>query len=224
MWRLYHYALCPFSRKIRLTLAELRLDFDVVNEKPWERRTDFLVLNPAAQTPVLTCDDDERVLADSAAIFEYVQSEYGADINLLGETALAAAEARRLAAWFDLKFYADITTHAFSEMVFKRFIEKAPPDGRAIRAAKHNLDVHLGYIDHLFFERRWLAGDSFSIADIAAAAQLSVIDYFGIVPWAAHAPAQDWYARVKSRPSMRPLLADRVAGLPPAAHYDQLDF
>ncbi|MEO0410979.1 MAG: glutathione S-transferase family protein [Pseudomonadota bacterium] len=224
MWRLHHYHLCPFSRKIRLVLAEYRLDFDLVPEKPWERSDDLLALNPAAQTPVLTHDDDERVLADSAAIFEYLTQEYGDAVSLLGDGGLGAAEARRLAAWFDQKFHDEVTRHAFSEMVFKRFIEKAPPDGRAIRAAKYNLDGHLAYIDHLADQRHWLAGESFSIADICAAGQLSVIDYFGMVPWDKHRPAHDWYIRLKSRPSMRPLLADRLAGLPPAAHYDQLDF
>lgn len=224
MWRLHHYQLCPFSRKIRLVLAEYRLDFDLIAEKPWERSDDLLALNPAAQTPVLTHDDDERVLSDSGAIFEYLMGEYGETVSLLNTNGLAAAEERRLAAWFDLKFHDEVTRHAFSERVFKRFIEKAPPDGRAIRAAKHNLDGHMAYIDYLFDRRSWLAGDSFSIADISAAAQLSVMDYFGMVAWDRHKPAQDWYARIKSRPSMRPLLADRLAGLPPAAHYDQLDF
>ncbi|MEM7570977.1 MAG: glutathione S-transferase family protein [Pseudomonadota bacterium] len=225
MWRLHHYQLCPFSRKIRLVLAEYRLDFDLIAEKPWERSDDLLALNPASQTPVLTHDDDERVLADSCAIFEYLFGEYGADaIPLLGANALGAAEARRLAAWFDIKFHDEVTRHAFGEMVFKRFIEKAPPEGRAIRAAKHNLDGHMAYIDYLFDRRSWLAGDSFSIADICAAAQLSIMDYFGLVRWDKHRPAKDWYSRIKSRPSMRPILADRLAGLKPAAHYDQLDF
>ncbi|MEM7570079.1 MAG: glutathione S-transferase family protein [Pseudomonadota bacterium] len=224
MWRLHHYQLCPFSRKIRLVLAEFRLDFDLISEKPWERSDDLLALNPAAQTPVLTHDDDERVLSDSSAIFEYLRGEYGDAISLISDNALMAAEARRIAAWFDTKFHSEVTRYGFAEMVYKRFIEKAAPDGRAIRAAKHNLEGHLAYIDYLFDQRSWLAGDSFSIADISAAAQLSVMDYFGMVTWEKHAPAADWYARIKSRPSMRPLLADRLAGLPPAAHYDQLDF
>lgn len=224
MWHLHHYPLCAFSRKIRLVMAEYRLDFDLVSEKPWERREDFLAMNPAGQTPVLAHDDDERVLSDSGAIFEYLAAQYAGDVSLLGETDLIAAEARRIGAWFDLKFQNEVTAHAFSEMVWKRFIEKAPPNGKAIRAASHNLKTHLDYVDYLFTRRRWLAGDSFTIADICGAAHISVIDYFGMIDWKAHEPAQDWYARVKSRPSMRPILADRIAGLKPARHYDQLDF
>lgn len=224
MWHLHHYPLCAFSRKTRLVMAEYRLDFDLISEKPWERREDFLAMNPAGLTPVLAHDEDERILSDSGAIFEYLTAQYSGDVSLLGETDLAAAEARRVAAWFDLKFQTEVTGYAFSEMVWKRFIEKGPPNGKIIRAANHNLKLHLEFIDYLFARRRWLAGDAFTIADIAAAAQISVIDYFGMIDWKAHEGAQDWYARIKSRPSMRALLADRIAGLKPAPHYDQLDF
>lgn len=224
MWHLHHYPLCAFSRKIRIVMAEYRLDFDLVNEKPWERRDDFLAINPAGQTPVLAHDDDERILCDSGAIFEYLAAQYAGDVSLLGDTDLVAAEARRLTAWFDLKFQQEVTAYAFSEMVWKRFIEKAAPNGKAIRAANHNLKSHLDYIDYLFERRRWLAGDSYTIADIAAAAQVSIMDYFGLVDWSAHGAAKDWYSRMKSRPSMRPILADRIAGLKPAPQYDQLDF
>lgn len=205
-------------------MAEYRLDFDLISEKPWERREDFLAMNPAGLTPVLAHDDDERILSDSGAIFEYLTAQYSGGVSLLGDTDLTAAEARRIAAWFDLKFQTEVTGYAFSEMVWKRFIEKGPPNGKTIRAANHNLKLHLDFIDYLFARRRWLAGDAFTIADISAAAQISIIDYFGMIDWKAHEGAQDWYARIKSRPSMRAILADRIAGLKPAPHYDQLDF
>lgn len=112
-------------------MAEYRLDFDLVSEKPWERREDFLAMNPAGLTPVLAHDDDERILCDSGAIFEYLTAQYSGDVSLLGETDLAAAEARRIAAWFDLKFQNEVTTYAFSEMVWKRFIEKPRPMARS---------------------------------------------------------------------------------------------
>jgi glutathione S-transferase len=72
--------------------------------------------------------------------------------------------------------------------------------------------------------RRWLAGDSLSLADVAAAAQLSSVDYLGDVPWEGHPEAKDWYVRLKSRPSLRPLLKDHIAGVPPPKHYADLDF
>jgi len=75
-----------------------------------------------------------------------------------------------------------------------------------------------------FERRRWLAGENFSLADITAAAHLSTLDYLGDVPWDNHEPAKEWYARIKSRPSFRPLLADHIPGAPPPKHYADLDF
>ncbi|MEM9881181.1 MAG: glutathione S-transferase family protein, partial [Pseudomonadota bacterium] len=173
MWHLHHFPLCAFSRKIRLVLAEYRLDFDLISTRPWDGEPDFLAMNPAGLTPVLTSDEDERVLSDSGAIFEYLSAQYASDVSLLGDTDLAAAEARRLAAWFDVKFYTEVTAYAFAEKVAKRFITKAPPNAKAVRAASHNLKTHLDYIEHLFARRSWLAGDRFTIADIAAAAHIS---------------------------------------------------
>jgi glutathione S-transferase len=72
--------------------------------------------------------------------------------------------------------------------------------------------------------RKWLAGDDFTLADITAAAHLSTLDYIGDVPWASHENVKDWYARIKSRPSFRPLLSDRIPNAPPPKHYADLDF
>jgi glutathione S-transferase len=63
-----------------------------------------------------------------------------------------------------------------------------------------------------------------SLADVAAAAHLSCIDYIGDVPWEAYELAKNWYARIKSRPSFRSILADHIAGMPPPKHYADLDF
>jgi glutathione S-transferase len=82
----------------------------------------------------------------------------------------------------------------------------------------------LSYIGYLADRRAWLAGDQFSLADIAAAAQISCIDYLGDVPWEDYQEAKQWYARIKSRPSFRPILEDYVPGMRPPAHYTDLDF
>ena len=83
---------------------------------------------------------------------------------------------------------------------------------------------HLDYIGHLADHHTWLAGDQLSLADLAAAAHISAVDYFGDIPWADYPVAKSWYQRMKSRPSFRPLLADTVRGMAPAAHYADLDF
>jgi glutathione S-transferase len=219
---LYHFWLSPFARKIRLVLQEKSLDFTLKMEKSWERRPEFLALNPAGEVPVLI-EPDGAVLADAGAIAEFLDEVYREKL-LLGINPLDRAEVRRLTAWFDLKMNREVTDNLVGEKVMKRFQGFGQPNSTAIRAGKSNLGYHLEYITYLAERRRWLAGDHFSLADISAAAHLSSLDYLGDVPWDEHEPAKEWYARVKSRPSFRPLLADHIPGITPPAHYTDLDF
>ncbi|MBM3502419.1 MAG: glutathione S-transferase family protein [Alphaproteobacteria bacterium] len=222
MRTLYHFWLCPFSRKVRIALGEKSLPFELVFEKYWQRREEFLHLNPAGQVPVLV-EEDGRALAESSAIVEYLDEAYP-DRLLIGFDATARAEARRLAAWFDLKFHHEVTRNLLDEKLLKRFMGMGEPSSEAIRAGRANLRAHLAYVAYLTERRNWLAGDDFSVADLAAAAHLSCLDYLGDVPWDDHETVKDWYVRIKSRPSFRPLLADHIPGLAPPRHYADLDF
>ncbi len=222
MRSLYHFWLCPFSRKVRIALAEKGLDFELKFEKFWERRDEFLSLNPAGQVPVLV-EPDGRALAESSAICEYLDEAFS-DGSLLGDEPKTRAETRRLVAWFDLKFHGEVTKNLVDEKVLKRFMAMGEPSSEAIHVGRHNVGYHLDYIAYLADRRNWLAGDDFSLADIAAAAHISCVDYLGDVPWESHAPAKDWYARVKSRPSFRALLQDNIPGLEAPHHYGDLDF
>jgi glutathione S-transferase len=219
---LYHFWLSPFARKIRVVLKEKNLEFTLKLEKTWERRAEFLALNPAGEVPVLI-EPDGTVLADSTAIAEYLDEVHREKL-LLGINPVDRAEVRRLVAWFDVKMNQEVTEHLVGEKMTKRFSGVGQPNSSAIRAGKANIAHHLDYIGYLTERRRWLAGDHFSLADIAAAAHLSAIDYLGDVPWDNHEPAKEWYARIKSRPSFRPLLADHVPGAQPPPHYADLDF
>ncbi len=219
---LYHVALCPFSRKIRVVLHEKGLEFRLQVEKVWDRRPQFLALNPAGQVPVLV-EDEGPVLAESSAIAEYLE-EIRPKPALLGGDALARAEVRRLVLWFDLKFDREVTRNLVGEKLMKRFLGLGQPNSAAIRAGSANLPIHLDYVTYLTERRTWLAGERLSLADIAAAAHLSCLDYIGDVPWDDYPAVKEWYARIKSRPSFRPLLADHIAGLPPPKHYADLDF
>lgn len=222
MRKLYHNWFCPYSRKARITLAEKSLDAELVLEKTWERRRDFLVMNPAGTTPVLV-EPEGGIIADNQAISEYLEEAYP-EIDLLGETSAMRIEVRRLTWWFDFKFYREVTHYIVNEKVMKRFLRLGEPDSEALRAAAYNIRIHLDYIAYLADRRDWLAGDRMTLADIAAAAHLSVADYLGAVPWDASPSAKVWYMRMKSRPSMRPILKDFVAGLRPPAHYANPDF
>lgn len=222
MRTLYHVWLHPFSRKVRLALAEKKLEFDLQVEKIWERRTAFLAMNPAGDVPVLV-EEDGTILSNSQVICEYLEEVYP-DVNLLGTDPIQRAETRRLVGWFDVKFNREVTDNLVGEKLMKRFLKLGEPHGPSIRAGHANIHYHLDYIGFLTEKRTWLAGDKFTLADIAAAAHLSSIDYIGDVPWEEHHHARDWYSRVKSRPSFKSLLEDRIPGFTPVEHYENVDF
>lgn len=219
---LYHLWLSPDCRKVRVALLEKELDFELRAEYIWERRDEFLALNPAGDVPVLV-ESDGSALSGSNAICEFLD-EVHPDPPLIGRQALGRAEVRRLVHWFDEKFDGEVTENLVGEKMMKRLLGQGAPNSKAVRAGHANIHHHLDYIGYLTERRIWLAGDTFSLADITAAAHLSTIDYLGDVPWKEHEEAKDWYARVKSRPSFRALLEDNVPGAPPQRHYANLDF
>lgn len=208
---------------VRVVLAEKKLDFEAHQERYWERRTEFVTLNPASEVPVLV-EEGGTPLCDSVAICEYLD-ELHREPPLLPAEPLARAEVRRLVGWFGAKFWREVTLNLVGEKVHKRLTSAhGEPDSRMIRAGYANIHQHLDYIGWLTERRTWLGGAAYSLADVAAAAQISCVDYVGDVPWEGHAAAKDWYARVKSRPSFRALLADHLPGVPPPRHYADLDF
>lgn len=230
MLTLFHHPFCPHSRFIRLVLAEHGLEYRAIEERVWERRQEFLMLNPAATTPVLVAEGYPPV-PGVATITEFIDETAGAEIAerrlMPAETGLRV-EVRRLAAWFNEKFFAEVSGPLVLERFYKRLmrIEQGggPPDTDAIRAARINVRYHVAYIGWLVRTRDWLAGDRMTLADLAAAAHLSAVDYLGDVPWNEDEASKNWYARVKSRPSFRPILAETWPGLAPAPTYTNLDF
>jgi len=222
MQTLYHLWLSPFCRKVRISLHEKEIEFKMRVEEVWERRKDFLALNPAGEVPVLV-DGNGAALSGSGVICEYLEELYPAPA-LLGGSALERAEVRRLVSWFDHKFNKEVTDNLVGEKIMKRFLGLGAPSSKAIRAGHANIHHHLDYVSYLVERRNCLAGETLSLADFAAAAHISVVDYLGDVPWEKYAEAKTWYARIKSRPSFRPLLADLIPGAPPAKHYKNLDF
>ncbi len=223
MRKLYHLWLHPFSRKVRVALAEKGLEFELKIEKIWDRRTEFLAINPAGDVPVLV-EPDGTILTESNVICEYLNEVYTEKADLIGHDPIQRAETRRLIAWFDQKFNAEVTDNLVGEKMMKRFLKMGEPHGPSIRAGHANIHYHLDYIGFLTERHRWLAGDQFTLADITAAAHISAIDYIGDVPWEGHKAAKDWYSRVKARPSFKPLLEDVIPGFSPPEHYVDLDF
>lgn len=219
---LLHLPLDPFSRKIRIVLGEKKITALLAVEPIWERRHEFLSINPAGTVPVFI-EDDGTTISTSQAIAEYLE-ETSTEPALIFGTALQRAEIRRLCNWFDVKFNTEVTEYLLGEKIMKRFLGLGEPSSETIRAGYANIDTHLGYIEYLAEQRAWLAGEHFSLADITAASHISCIDYLGDIAWEDYQQAKQWYARIKSRPSFRPLLQDLIPGTQPPAHYKNLDF
>lgn len=222
MATLYHHWLNPAARFVRVLLAEKGISVNLRLEKEWERRPAFLSLNPSGEVPVLV-DDEGQVFSGAVAIAEYLEEQIPQPALLPG-TPHERYEIRRLVGWFHTKIGSEVTRLLIEEKLFRRFLEMGEPDSDAIRCASYNLKTHLKYVEYLANRRHYLAGNQFTMADAAAAAHLSVIDYFGDIDWADWSDAKDWYMRVKSRRSVRALLSDRITGLNPPKHYEDLDF
>ena len=227
---LYHHPLCPHSRFIRLALGEFGIEPNLIEERAYERRREFLLMNPAGTTPVLV-EDHAPPVPGAGTIAEYLDETCGlglGDRRLLPDQPVARVEVRRLVGWFNHKFFAEVSEHLVREKIYRRFMTAdqggGAPDMDAVRVARSNVRYHLRYIGYLIRSRRWLGGDTLSYADLAAAAHLSSVDFLGDVPWAEDETAKSWYARVKSRPSFRSLLTDRVMGMTPSPTYVDLDF
>ncbi len=230
MLTLFHHPFCPHSRFIRLALGEYAIPMRTVEERVWERRQEFLELNPAGTTPVLV-EEGQPSVAGAATIAEYLAETRASELGgprLMPRDINARAEVRRLTSWFNDKFFAEVSGPLIMERLYKRHMPASAgggaPDTEVMRAARHNLRYHVAYIGWLVRTRDWLAGEYLSYADLAAAAHVSAADYLGDVPWSEDEAAKTWYARVKSRPSFRPLLGETMAGIPPSETYANLDF
>ena len=230
MPKLFHFPLCPFSRRIRLALGELDIAAELNEEKPWSLSKGALANNPAAALPVYVEDGGAQIFGVEA-ISEYLDETAagaGSKASLIGSEPLERAEVRRLVAWFDVKFQNEVTRLLLFEKVDRRFMSPqqggGSPNMAAMRAGAANMRRHLDFVGSLADARSWLAGSFLSQADLAAAAHLSCLDYLGDVPWNDVPAAKDWYMRIKSRPSFRPLLADQIRGVRPPQSYADLDF
>lgn len=222
MWVLHQFPLCPFSRKVRLVAGEKNVALELALEQPWLRREEYLEISPTGETPALVLDSGFAI-GDSAAAAEFLD-EIGDGPSLIGASPEERAEARRLVAWIDQKYYAEVGIVFLQERMMKRLVERVSPDSQALRRAARAIEHHLDYFEWLLDTRRWLAGGSLTLADLALAAHLSVADYLSALDWQGHPSVKEWYMTMKSRPSLRVILAERIEGLFPPSHYEKLDF
>ncbi len=205
-----------------MLLREKNLNFDLKEERPGEKRDAFLAINPAGDVPVLV-EDSGLVVCDGYPITEYLEEAYQ-QINFIGATAGEHAEVRRIMSWFDFKFYNEVTRPLLHERYFSRFEQRSQVNPDIIRKAKQHIRFHLDYTEYLISRRGWLAGERITLADMSAAGQISSLDYFEDIPWPDFPAVKEWYSIMKSRPSLRAILVDRVSHSKPPSYYEDPDF
>lgn len=217
MLQLRHFPLSPFCRKVRLVLGEKKLACVLSTCKPWEQGI-------ALQALPELLEPNGNKLCDARAIAEYLE-ETAKDPPLMPTSATSRANARRWVNFFDDQFWSSVTSIVLDERVLKRFDteRERQPDLALLKQAHRALRDRLGLVE-MQLEREGALAGPLNLADLTAAAHFSCLDYFGDIPWKEFRLCHEWYARMKSRPSFRPLLTDCLPGFPPAEHYNDLDF
>jgi glutathione S-transferase len=226
MYKLYHQTICPFSRKIRALLNAKNIPLELVPENFWERRPEFIAMNTMGTIPILFNINDGDVVSCSSVIVEYIEEKHAQEgLSLIGNSLAKKAESRRIQYWFDHKFFNEVSKVLLDERYFNRFLARKPsPSSSNIMIAKHNLEIHLSYMDFLLSNRKYLVGNELTIADLAAAGHIATLDYFGDINWRNNNLVKDWYCLVKSHKGFQSILEDKIPGVVPPIWYNKLDF
>lgn len=226
MRKLFHWPLDPAGRLVRLVLAEKQLEAELVVSAPWKPADEVKRLMGDVVGPVLLDQGQHgRVIANHThAIIEFLEETYTDSPRLLPPLAPDRAEVRRLWRWVENRFESEINGSILAERIAQAVQRASAPDSSALRSGAHALRGVLTYLNAICEQQNYLVGRQISLADLAAAAHLSALDYFGDVSWDTVPDLREWYARVKSRPCFRGVLADRLTGKQPVAHYADLDF
>lgn len=211
-----------FSRLVRIYLNERFLEHELVIEYPWARKKVTSEYPLPSDIPILI-DKDGTILEGWYAIIEYLEQIYKTK-SFLGSSFREKSETRRITQLFNIMFFIDVTKPIIFEKIIKKHMENKAPDSSSIRKASANLKTYMNHITWLADHRNWLAGNDLTIADMSAAAQISCIDYLGSIEWEQFPVVKEWYVRIKSRPSFRKILEDKVSDLPPSYNYANLDF
>ncbi len=217
---LYHHTACPFSRQARVLLKELQLDFIMKKIDYWLNPAELLKINPSGELPILI--EQQVTVVGIYTIIEYLNEQY--DLKLMPKEILIRCEIRRLLYWFNKKLYFDVVKYFIEEKLIKLLTNTGSPQTEKIMLAKINLEYHLNYINQTLEQYGFLGYDKVTVSDIAAASQLSILDYFGEIIWERYPIIKNWYCIIKSRPSFYNILQDRLAGFYPPSYYIELDF
>ena len=222
MYKLFYLPLHTLSRAAKLILYEKKLEFVTINEPIWQRRLEFLKINPEGSLPV-TIDDRGINIIGVLNLVEYLDDNNVGE-KFIGVDPLYRLEVRRIFKWIESKMHREVVDNIIEERVFKKIMGKGRPSSEALKAGRANLDNHLKYFEWILKKRTYLAGETLSAADILYAATLSSLDYLDEISWDKFIFSKKWYALMKSRPSFRDILDEKIYDIAPSKHYNNLDF
>lgn len=219
---LYHHPICPLSRQVLILMREFAIECSVIKEDYWLKKPDFIKISPSGLLPILELNKDHYI-AGYYPIIEYIR-EVREDFYLMPNDKFQRAETRRLIHWFNEKFYREVSKVLIDEKMIRLLMRLGQPRSDFLRIAKSNLNEHLKYLNTILERNGNLVSDKITCADIALAAQVSTIDYFGEINWDSWHKVKEWYLVIKSRPSFKVILEDRIPGFTPPKDYSNLDF
>ena len=221
MFTLYHYQLCPSSRFIRILLDEYKIEHITQLENYWKPQDEFLLINPAGHLPVLIDNSNFPIIGFNACV-EYIR-DMDLKPNIFPDDYRKKAEIYRLYHWFDTLFKKEVLDPIIYEKVFSRVIENLTPNSINLRNGMQNLVFHIRYLEYLLKDKDFLVLDTITSCDFFAAANLSVLDYLGLLNLDYYPKLKVWYFKLKSRPSFKNILKDYIVGLTPHENYKLLD-
>ncbi|MCP5369176.1 MAG: glutathione S-transferase family protein [Rickettsiaceae bacterium] len=219
---LIHHQLCPLSRQIRVLLSEIGAIYTLKREDYWLRREELLTKSPFGILPILEMTDCKAIIGPYP-IIEFLHEKVE-NFFLMPNNVEIRNNIRQQVVWFNDKFYREVSKVIVDEKVIKPITKLSEPKAEFLRIAKNNLVQHFKLLEKILQNNLYLVGEQITCADIVATSHISIIDYFGEISWDRWAYIKEWYALMKSRPSVRLILEDRIPGLLPPTYYSDPDF
>jgi glutathione S-transferase len=224
MYKLYHYPLCPFSRKVRFLISHFNIPCMLNDERFWERRESFLKMSPIGTVPLLV-KKGSLFFPHSDLIVNHIIKNYDTDFSLIPEKEEDEVRVKSISTWFDEKFFHEVSKIFLYEKVIHTMKQDESPDVNSLNIARYNVHIHFEFLEFLLSQNAFLAGEKFTLADITAGAHISVLDYLSEIKWSnVSVLIKDWYSIVKSKIPFKDILLDRVPNIKPSITYEILDF
>lgn len=201
---LYFHPLSSFCQKVLMALYENDTPFkphlvDLVDETA---RAAFLKIWPIGRFPVLRDEGKDRMIPESSIIIEYLTLHYPGKTPLIPADADLARQVRFSDRFFDL--YANVP---MQKIVTDKLRPAGQNDLYGVEQAKALLQTALGLIDQAMATKVWAMGNTFSMADCAAAPPLFYANM--VMPFGdTHRHAAAYLARLKERPSFARVLKE----------------